>query len=315
MNVLPILLIEAHTRCNCRCEMCDIWKTTDAREFTREQLDAQLVSIDELGTRWVVFTGGEPLLNTNFFDLCPPLRDRGIQVSILSTGLLFERYAAQIAEHLSSAIVSLDGPPGIHDAVRHTPGGFARIADGVAAIRSHCATFPITARSVVQKRNHHALTDTAHAARAIGIHSISFLAADLTSAAFSRSEPWPILRQNEIALAHNELATLEGQLAELAANPFVTDSREHLARIALHFRAHLGLTPAQSPHCNAPWVSTFLRADGTAQPCFFHQPFAAEPHAPLVEILNSPSARHLRETLDVATNPTCQRCVCSLHYR
>jgi MoaA/NifB/PqqE/SkfB family radical SAM enzyme len=295
--------------------MCDIWKTTDAHDFTRQQLDAQLDSIDKLGTRWVVFTGGEPLLNTNLFDLCPPLRDRDIQVSILSTGLLFERYAEQIAEHLSSAIVSIDGPPEIHDGIRHTPGGFAHIARGIAAIRMRRANFPITARSVVQKRNYHALNHTAEAARAIGIDSISFLAADLTSSAFRRSDPWPIFRQDEIALTQSELATLEGQLVEIASSPFVTDSREHLARVARHFRSHLGLQPPQSPKCNAPWVSALLRADGIAQPCFFHPPFSTQPHAPLVEILNSPSAQDFRKTLDVAANSTCQQCVCSLYYR
>ena len=30
---LPILLIEAHSRCNCRCEMCDIWMSTDKHAF------------------------------------------------------------------------------------------------------------------------------------------------------------------------------------------------------------------------------------------------------------------------------------------
>ena len=35
----------------------------------------------------------------------------------------------------------------------------------------------------------------------------------------------------------------------------------------------------------------------------------------LDQILNSPAAVAFRESLDVATNPVCQKCVCSLNWR
>lgn len=309
---LPILLIEAHSRCNCRCEMCDIWKSTEASEFSLQQLLDQLPSLQQLGTRWVVFTGGEPLMHSDLFALCRPLRERGIEVSILSTGLLFERYAAQIAEHVDSAIVSLDGPAALHDAIRHTPGGFDRIARGIAAIHALRPDFAIAARTVVQRRNHQALTETAAAAQALGLASISYLAADLTSTAFNRAEPWPIHRQNEIALAAPDLAALSAQLEALAANPFVTDSPAHLARIAQHFRANLGLATHAAPRCNAPWVSALMTADGQVQPCFFH-PSIGRASMPLTQVVTSPQATVFRNSLNVAGDPTCQRCVCSLY--
>jgi len=310
---LPILLIEAHSRCNCRCEMCDIWKSADAREFSLSQLEAQLDSLDRLGTRWVVFTGGEPLMHSSFFSLCKPLRARGIDVSILSTGLLFERYAAEIAEHLDSAIVSLDGPHALHDLIRHTPGGFDLIARGVAAIHSLRPAFPISARSVVQRRNHHALVETASAARDLRLTSISYLAADLTSTAFNRAIPWAIHRQNEIALTAADLPTLDRQLEGLAQDPFVLDSPTHLARIAQHFRAHLNFATHSSPRCNAPWVSGYLTAEGQLQPCFFHPTVGSTSRGSLTEILSAPQAARFRESLNVATNPICQKCVCSLY--
>ena len=312
---LPILLIEAHSRCNCRCEMCDIWKSADTHEFTLAQLEAQLDSIEHLGTRWVVFTGGEPLMHSDLFALCAPLRARGIEISILSTGLLFERYAAQIAEHTDSAIVSLDGPPALHDSIRHIPGGFDLIARGIAAIHAVRPSYPISARSVVQRQNHHALTEIAAAAQVLGLRSISYLAADLTSTAFNRAQPWPILRQNEIALTAADLPTLDQQIAELARNPFVIDSPRHLTRIVQYFRAHLGLAAHTAPPCNAPWVSALLTAEGKIQPCFFHLPVGSVDVAPLAQILTAPQAMQFRDSLDVATNPTCQQCVCSLNLK
>ena len=62
------------------------------------------------------------------------------------------------------------------------------------------------------KANHAALVDTACAARQIGLSSISFLAADLTSTAFNRIEPWSTSRQSEIALTVEELGVLEEQI-------------------------------------------------------------------------------------------------------
>jgi MoaA/NifB/PqqE/SkfB family radical SAM enzyme len=307
MGSLPILLIEAHSRCNCRCVMCDIWKTQRHREFTREQLEEQLPAIERLNVRWVVFTGGEPLMHSDLFALAAPLRERGIRVSLLSTGLLFERFAARIAAHCDDAIVSIDGSPAIHDAIRRAPGGFAQIARGIAAIRRERARFPITARCVVQKSNHAALGATAAAARDIGIDSISYLAADLGCTAFNHTAPWDT---SCVALSIQELPALEREIETLTGDPFVADTGPHLRRIVRHFRAHLGLEAPEAPRCNAPWVSAVLTIEGAVKPCFFQPPIGS---GPLDGAVNSPQARRFRETLNIATDPVCRRCVCSLY--
>jgi MoaA/NifB/PqqE/SkfB family radical SAM enzyme len=313
IETLPVLLIDAHSRCNCRCVMCDIWKTDEHREFSLAQLESQMDAIERLQVRWVVFTGGEPLMHSNLFGLADPLRVRGIRVTILSTGLLFERFAREITEHVDDAIVSLDGPAEIHDRIRRVPGGFARISEGVRAIRARRPEFQIGARCTVQKSNHAALVDTAYAARQIGLSSISFLAADLTSTAFNRIEPWGTSRQSEIALTAQELGVLEGQIEKLLSDSFVIDRLQHLLRIVRHFRAQLGLEPFEAPRCNAPWVSAVMGMDGSVRPCFFHPAVGSAASKPLDEVLNAVPARKFRESLNVASNLTCQRCVCSLY--
>jgi len=313
IETLPVLLIDAHSRCNCRCVMCDIWKTGERREFSMAQLESQMDAIERLQVRWVVFTGGEPLMHSNLFALTDLLRGRGIRVTILSTGLLFERFAREITEHIDDAIVSLDGPAGIHDRIRRVPGGFNRIADGVRAIHAHRPEFQVGARCTVQKANHAALVDAACAARQIGLSSISFLAADLTSTAFNRIEPWGSSRQSEIALTQEEVGVLERQIERLLHDSFVIDRPQHLYRIVRHFRAQLGLEPFEAPRCNAPWVSAVMGIDGSVRPCFFHPAVGSTVSQPLDEALNAAPAREFRESLDVAGNSTCQRCVCSLH--
>jgi len=313
MERLPVLLIEAHSRCNCRCVMCDIWKTDEHREFTLVQLESQLSAIERLQVRWVVFTGGEPLMHSNLFALADLLRGRGIRISILSTGLLFERFAREIAEHLDDAIVSLDGPAEIHDRIRRVPGGLERIADGIRAIHTHRSTFQVGARCTVQKANHAALVDAACTARRIGLSSISFLAADLTSTAFNRAEPWSAPRQSEIALTIEEIGVVEQQIETLLQDPFVIDRPQHLHRIARHFRAHLGHERFEAPRCNAPWVSAVMGIDGSVRPCFFHPPVGSTELHSLDDVLNAPPARDFRESLTVANNAVCQSCVCSLY--
>ena len=313
LETLPILLIDAHSRCNCRCVMCDIWKTDQHREFTLAQLESQMDAIERLQVRWVVFTGGEPLMHSNLFALADLLRGRGIRVTILSTGLLFERFAREIAEHIDDVIVSLDGPPEIHDRIRRVPGAFERISEGVRAIRAHNPQSQIGARCTVQKANHAALVDTAGAARQIGLSSISFLAADVTSTAFNRAEPWSAPRQAGIALTLDELTVLEQQIEKLRDDSLVIDRPQHLQRIVEHFRAQLGLRLFEAPRCNAPWVSAVMGVDGSVRPCFFHPPVGSAAGQPLDDVLNAPPAREFRATLDIASNPVCQRCVCSLH--
>jgi MoaA/NifB/PqqE/SkfB family radical SAM enzyme len=299
--------------------MCDIWKDTTLAEISPSELARHLGDFEKLGVEWVVLSGGEPLMHSDLFRFCALLRERGIRITLLSTGLLFERFAARIVDSIDDAIVSLDGPPPIHDRIRRVPGAFALMARGIEAILRLRPGFPLSARSTVQRENCACLRQTARAAADLGLRSISFLAADTTSEAFNRPHPWPPERQSEVALCEAEIATLEREIDALvdewAGTGFVLESREKLLRIALHFRARLGLCDPVAPPCNAPWVSAVIEADGTVRPCFFHPPIGRLNGSGLLSVLNGPAAVAFRSSLDVAANPVCRRCVCSLNRR
>ena len=59
---LPILIFERlHAcRCNCRCVMCDIWKREANDQIRVQDLERHSTSLENLGVRHVVLTGGEP---------------------------------------------------------------------------------------------------------------------------------------------------------------------------------------------------------------------------------------------------------------
>jgi len=311
---MKILVLEPHNRCNCRCVMCDIWKRTVEREIDQAELERHLDDIVSLGVEQVVFTGGEPLMHSDLFRLAAPLRARGMKITLLSTGLLLRRDAERIAASMDEAIVSLDGPRAVHDAIRRVPGAYELLADGVCALHWRSREFPVSARCTVQAQNAEHLRETVAAARSMGLRSISFLAADLDSTAFERPTAWPDRRKAAIA---PELSALEREIecliAEGLAGGFVLESPAKLRRIVSHFRAYHGLESPTAPRCNAPWVSAVWEANGDVRPCFFHPAIGNTMNGTLAQIVNGPAAVAFRESLNVAENPVCQRCVCSLY--
>jgi MoaA/NifB/PqqE/SkfB family radical SAM enzyme len=322
LQSLPILVVHAHSSCNCRCIMCDIWKTRESKSFRISDLVPHLSSIRRLGVRWVVFSGGEPLLNPDLPLLCSVLRAEGIRLTLLSTGILLQKCAAEVATSFDEVIVSLDGPPEIHNDIRRVKGAFEILQTGVQALRELRPDIRLTARSTVQKANHNHLRATARTAKLLRLDGISFLAVDLTSIAFNRSLAWPVSRQSEMSLTVPEIGVLEAEVESLilAAGEefgpgFLAESPEKLRRIVRHFRAHLGLERQESPACNAPWVSAVIETDGTVRPCFFHPAIGNLSNDTLEDAINGAKARSFRTNLDIPSDSICRKCVCSLNYR
>jgi MoaA/NifB/PqqE/SkfB family radical SAM enzyme len=322
LTTLPILILNAHNRCNCRCVMCDIWKREANDQIRVQDLDRHRASLKSFGVRQVVLTGGEPLLHNDLVALCNFFREERIQLTLLTTGLLLHKRAEEVATLFDDIILSLDGPQDIHDAIRRVNGAYNLIRNGITAVRHHNPFMPIGCRTTVQKANHCHLRETVDAARALGLDSISFLAADLTSEAFNRPLIWPAEKQSEIGLSTQETNALEEEIEHLIAeyeaainHNYVVESPTKLRKIVRRFREHLGELKPQSPICNAPWVSAVIEIDGSVRPCFFHRTIGNITSSSLEDVINGEGAQNFRQSLDIETNPTCQRCVCSLNHR
>jgi len=260
-------------------------------------------------------------MHTDLAALSRLLRAEGVRLTLLTAGLLLEAQAATIAKTMDDVIVSLDGPPDIHNQIRRVRDAFETLGRGVLALREIRPQIEIRGRATVQKANCAHLRAVVAAARQLGLISISFLAADVTSEAFNRPGGWPANRQGTVALGGEEIAALEQEvelLIEQHGNQiesgFILESAEKLRRIVRHFRAQLGEVAPVAPTCNAPWVSAVVEADGTVRPCFFHRPIGNIHEKALIEIVNGNPAVEFRRQLDIPANPVCRRCVCSLHW-
>ena len=315
---LPILILYPHSRCNCRCVMCDIWKIDTIKELSISDLERHAGDIEALAVRWVVFSGGEPLMHSDLFRFSERLRKSGIRTTVLTTGLLLEKHARSIVNGIDDVIVSLDGPSDVHNRIRRTPRAFELLAQGIRALQLIKSDFPISARCTIQRENFSCLRETMRAASELGLRSISFLAADVTSTAFNRPERWQSEKQEQVALSVDEVDSLEKEISRLLEEMegcpgFVLETPEKLRRIVHHSRAYLQMVEPVSPRCNAPWVSAVVESDGTVRPCFFHKPIGSIREESLRRILNGPQAIAFRSTLDISQNPVCRSCVCSLY--
>ncbi len=325
---LPLLILYPHSRCNCRCVMCDIWRSSSRDEIAPEAVTRWLEEWRELGVQRVVLSGGEALMHSRLWELCAPLKQAGIGISILSTGLLLERHACDIVEYCDDVVVSLDGPREIHDRIRNVPRAYERLSRGVGAVRAEAASrglaVTVSGRCTVQKQNYRHLSDIVQAAHDIGLARISFLAADVSTDAFNRSAGWDeghvasvALSAEDLPLLRAELATLERDHAADFASGFIAEPPVKLRRrLCQYYAALLGEGDFHPNACNAPWVSTVIEADGTVRPCFFQPPLGnLRRSGNLREILNSPQSRAWRQGLDPHRDAVCRKCVCTLALR
>lgn len=323
ISALPIVILMPHSACNCRCVMCDIWKGNhQLKQLTEDDISGLLNSLQQFGTKQIVLSGGEALLNENFFGLCRLLKKQKLKISLLSTGLTIKKHAQLLTQWVDDIIISLDGNETMHDAIRNIPGAYKKLAEGIAAIKEINPNYPITGRTVIHRLNFRCWPEIIDCAKEIGLQQISFFPADVSSHAFNREMLWNDDRQHELLLTEDELMEMkmitENLLIEYSADfekKFIAESPEKIEKINQYYAAFYGLDDFPYKKCNAPWVSTVIEADGTVRPCFFHEGYGNIKTGPLDKILNSKKAISFRKNLDMDKNETCVKCVCYLNLK
>ena len=321
ISSLPIAILMPHSACNCRCVMCDIWKDNkNLKQLTENDIKDLLVSFKKLGTQQVLMSGGEALLNPNFFRFCELLRKQNIKVSLLSTGLTLKKNADLLLRWVNDISVSLDGNEETHNRIRNIPDAYQKLKEGVQHIKSINPDFKITARTVIHHLNFRHWPEIIDCAKVIGLNQISFLPADVSSHAFNREVLWSEYRQHEVLPDKNELEELNNiteaiikSYAPDFANRFIAESPEKLRKIYSYYAAFYGLNSFPYKKCNAPWVSAVVEADGTVRPCFFHPPLGNIRNASLEKIINAEESIRFRKELDMDKDTICAKCVCYLN--
>jgi Fe-coproporphyrin III synthase len=133
----PVVVWNVGQRCNLRCVHCYSHSRdmAYAGELDRDEGMRLLDDLADFGVPVVLFSGGEPLLRPDLFDLIRHAASRGLRAVVSTNGTLI---GPDVADRLRDAGlsyvgVSLDGLEATHDRFRGVSGSFRLAMDGVRA--------------------------------------------------------------------------------------------------------------------------------------------------------------------------------------
>mgnify|MGYP005851003871 CR=1 FL=1 len=143
------LVISPTMRCNLRCVGCYAGDYAKTDDLTPEEVIRVLGEARELGTRFFVVSGGEPLIYAPLFDIVRRFDDCFFQF-YTSGHLITEQTARRIVE-LGNVVpaISVEGFQAETDA-RRGPGGFERVMRAMDLLREARAMFAFSATATRQ---------------------------------------------------------------------------------------------------------------------------------------------------------------------
>lgn len=167
---------EATRHCNCQCFFCHN-KNTFAKDGRQGKNDLDTsqskLIIDKVaneGIKQIRFTGGEPLMRKDIFELIRHAKSRGLQVRINTNGTLVDsEVAKKLASDVDMVLISL---PTIgekeNDIQTGFPGGFARKLRAIQLLKNRKKDF-LWACTVATKKNINELEKVADQAYNLGV--------------------------------------------------------------------------------------------------------------------------------------------------
>jgi Fe-coproporphyrin III synthase len=320
LSHLPLATLYLTERCNSRCVSCDYWQH-GRDDMNLEAVSRLLPSLAKLRTQVVLLSGGEPLLNPDWTAIAELLRERGLKVWLLTSGLSLAKNARRAAAAFDAITVSLDGTdPKTYAKIRGLD-AFDKVCEGIRLVAAHGLKPSI--RVTVQQANFVHLPTFVSLAKQLGAREVSFLAVDVANPhAFGRREEFATdlaLRAEDLPIFERVLNNLEVQHAEDFRHGFIAEAPQKLRRILQYFAAIRGQGSYPGTRCNAPEFSAVIGAGGRVQPCFFISGPEVASIAPnadigndLASILNGEEMRELRRAIRSDERQECKTCVCSL---
>jgi radical SAM protein with 4Fe4S-binding SPASM domain len=132
----PFLVVWGFTKqCNLRCKHC--YENAELKpaedELTTDETKAVIDQFADIGVVAIAFSGGEPLIRKDFFEIVKYASDRDFYISVASNGTLI---TPEVAKRLRDVgvnyiEVSLDGFEKEHDRFRRVPGAWKRTCQGI----------------------------------------------------------------------------------------------------------------------------------------------------------------------------------------
>src|SRR6185503_7287651 len=139
---LRLVFWESTAGCNLKCIHCrrlDVMETLSRDDLSTDAAKDLIDQIAETGKPILVFSGGEPLMRPDIFELATHARSRGLRPALASNGTKIDATMAWRIKEAGFArvAISLDGAdPETHDLFRGIPGSHDKSVRALAALRS-----------------------------------------------------------------------------------------------------------------------------------------------------------------------------------
>jgi Fe-coproporphyrin III synthase len=323
LHRLPLVTLYLTERCNSRCVSCDYWRHGRA-DMSVDAVTRLLPSLQRMHTQVVLLSGGEPLLNPEWAAIAALLRERGIKVWLLTSGLSLAKHARRAGELFDAITVSLDGTNrDTYQAIRGLD-ALDNVCDGIRAAAAQGVAPSL--RVTVQRANYRQLPRFVSMAKELGARRISFLAVDVANPhAFGRTDDFTgdlALTRADLPVFDEVLRVMEREHREAFRSGFIAESPQKLRRLWQYFAAIHGQGAYPPVRCNAPEFSAVVGATGKVQPCFFisgpGEEFVlgnggvCEQEPSLEGVLNDTPMTALRSAIRGGERAECKTCVCSM---
>jgi Fe-coproporphyrin III synthase len=178
--------------------------------------------IDELaeaGVRFLIFSGGEPLLRSDLFELMAHARARGVTPQLSTNGVLIDASVVQRLQAVGVPYVgvSIDGLEAFNDPYRGLEGGFARALDALRLCAG--AGLRTGLRMTLTRRNADQLTDLVAIAAEVPVDR--FYVSHLVYAGRGRRMAGDDLDPPECRLLLEDLFGIADHLVSTGARPHI----------------------------------------------------------------------------------------------
>jgi len=160
---LRLLFWESTVGCNLACVHCrrlEVSQALSKLDLTTEQAKSMIRSLPETGNPILVFSGGEPLMRPDVYELAEYAKSLGLTTALATNGTMIDDAVAKkiVAAGFERVSISFDGPDApTHDSFRGD-GAFDRSVAGFRTLRA--AGMSMQINSAIARHNFHKLDET-----------------------------------------------------------------------------------------------------------------------------------------------------------
>lgn len=290
--------IKLTENCQARCVTCDYWKSHWTDHIDTEAAISLIGRLGEIGVTTLRFTGGEPLLRRDLFEILASIEATPFTtIGIQTNGLLLKRYAQRINNSpITHVSVSLDATGHRNDEIRGVPGYFERAMAGLDLLEGKTRIIAMTLNQI-GARDLETLID--HVDRLGG-----YLACNLPDNRLY------FLQDADLAGLWPDEPTSTAIVETLAARLGSQFTAYELDYIRRYLRSGTPDLRAANPPCVLGYTTVYIGSDGSVRSgCYVLPPLGNVLERDIAAILAQPDYRQQAQSM---LRLECPGCACNV---